>query len=126
MKKVFLVFLFFISVLFIGCAQKDKLMANTMILKIDAPGYSYPVNPEDKPTLQMSLNSTITVRAVIKNVAGQDINKPVNWSIADPSLASFADSSSKETELTSNGIADSTDITLTCEGVQVTATLQIS
>ncbi|WP_413853368.1 hypothetical protein [Candidatus Ruminimicrobium bovinum] len=120
MKKVFLLSLFFIAVFFIGCAQKDKLTANTMILKIDAPGYSY-----SDHTLKMSANSTISVRAVIKNAAGKDINKSVTWSVADSSLASFSSNNSKETELTSKGTG-STDITLTCEGMQVTATLQIS
>lgn len=121
MKKVFLVSLLFMAVFFVGCAQKDKLMANTMILKIDAPGYSY---ADSK--ISMSASSTISVRAVIKNASGNDINKPVKWSIADSSLASFSSTSSKETELTSNGTTGSTDITLTCEGMQVTATLQIS
>ena len=126
MKKVFLVSLFLFSVFFIGCAQKDKLTANTMILKIDAPGYSYPTSENPKATLTMASGATITVRAVIKNAKGDDINKPVNWSIADSSLASFSNTKSKETELTSNGTSGSTDITLTCEGMQVIATLQIS
>ena len=105
----------------IGCAQKDKLTANTMILKIDAPGYSYADS-----TLTMSANTTISVRAVIKNSRGSDIDKPVIWSIADSSLASFSSTNSKETELTSNGTSGSTDITLTCEGLQVVATLTIN
>jgi len=109
------------AVLFVSCEQKDKLTANSMILKIDAPGYSYADS-----TLTMSANSTISVRAVIKDIRGKDINKSVIWSIADSSLASFSSTKSKETELTSNGTSGSTDITLTCEGMQVTATLKIS
>ena len=121
MKKVFLLSLFFVALVCIGCAQKDKLTANSMILKIDAPGYSY-----SDSTLTMSANTTISVRAVIKNAAGHDIDRPVIWSIADSSFASFSSTNSKETELTSNGTTGSTDITLTCEGMQVTATLTIS
>lgn len=109
------------AVFFISCAQKDKLTASSMILKIDAPGYSY-----ENSKLTMSANSTISVRAVIKNAKGKDIDKSVIWSISDSSLASFSSTKSKETELTSNGTSGSTDITLTCEGMQVTATLQIS
>lgn len=122
MKKLFLISsLFLMAILFVSCAQKDKLMANTMILKIDAPGYSY-----SDSKLTMSANSTISVRAVIKNAGGHDINKPVTWSIADSSLASFSNKNSKETELTSNGTSGSTELTLTCEGMQVTANLTIS
>ena len=123
MKKLFFISssLFLMAVFFISCAQKDKLTASSMILKIDAPGYSY-----ENSKLTMSANSTISVRAVIKNARGKDIDKSVIWSIADSSLASFSSTNSKETELTSNGTSGSTDITLTCEGLQVKATLQIS
>jgi hypothetical protein len=115
MKKILLLSLFIcLTVCFNACTKRDKLTNNTMILQIEPAG-----------DINLGIGDSFNLKAIVRNIKMEEIKESVRWSVSPSSLGSFESVNSKNTVFTAE-TSGTGEITLSCQGISVSADVTIS
>ena len=115
MKKILLLSLFVcLSVCLGACTKRDKLTDNTMILQIEPAG-----------DISLGVGDSYNLKAIVKNIKLEEVKESVRWSVSPSDLGSFDSVGSKNTVFTAETTGEG-KITLSCQGMTVSANVTIS
>ena len=115
MKKVLLLSLFVcLTFCIAACTKRDKLTDNTMVLQIEPAG-----------DISLELGDNFELKAIVKNIKMENIDESVRWSVNPSELGSFNSASSKKTIFTAETSGEG-KISLSCQGITVSANVTIS